>query len=499
MSKSLKSTSNSLLATASILYLLSACSPHPITQTQQGSSQNVDYQKWQDVHLDSLADMSIEALRQRTYASNLEVVHQLGQSADDQAYHRQFSADGTSPYSSYVLAYSSDGNRVYSRIDIPATPPPASGYPIVVFVHGWVGIDAAPDYNFSYTPDSSSAKVIDEFVDAGYLVLSPALRGHGTVNNLPAQGIEFLQAWDNASYISPMFYAIDVLNLMEGIDDLETIDWNSSGLSTQVLINKEKLHVIGHSQGADAALAVLAISGEGSSIQNTASSGSLWSGCFGPRFEQASIYGPMSTTLEAFMSGDGSWTGTAVGENGAVNPNFVFGWPPDWIGTVDTRSTEWTWQAQNWPIESVAQALEIKFSDMYDALNRGIADINGARFSITEDIAVKAEVTHDAEVELAMLKIGGFAYHEYLTEPLLLHHSDQDYYSPPDWNSDLSGRINQAGGQSWDFTYKGNTHSLGVSQHAWFSEPNVTAGLTIMVARDAALIEGTDPQSISYP
>jgi pimeloyl-ACP methyl ester carboxylesterase len=499
MRKSTKSTTKLLFIATNICCLLWACAPPPDTQDLQISHQKPDYQKWQDVHLDSLDDMSIDALRQRNYGSSLEVVHQLGQSAEDQAYHRHFSADGTQPYSSYVLAYSSDGNRIYSRLDVPATPAPAGGYPIVIFVHGWVGIDAAPGYNFSYAPDSSSAEVIDTFVDAGYLVVSPALRGHGTVNDVPAQGIEFLQAWDNASYISPMFYAIDVLNLMEGIDDLETIDWKGSGLSTQVLINKQKTHVLGHSQGADAALAVLAISGEGSSIQNPASSGSLWSGCFGPRFEQASIYGPMSTTLEAFMSGDGSWTGTATGKNGVVNPNFVFAWPSDWIGTLNTTSPEWTWQAQTWSIDSVNQALDDKFTEMYDALNRGVADLNDVSFSISKDTTVKAEVTHDKRVKLAMQKIGGFAYPEYLTEPLLLHHSDQDYYSIPRWNSDLAERINEAGGQSWDFTYKGNTHALGVSKYDWFTQGNVTAGLSTMIERDMKLIEGGDPSSIIFP
>jgi pimeloyl-ACP methyl ester carboxylesterase len=490
------------LALAAITCLsISACTALPDKPEQAANSQLPDYSKWQDIHLDSLADMSIEALRQRNYGSSLEVAQLLGNADTNSDYHQQFSKDGTPPYSSYVLAYSSDGNRIYSRADIPATAPPASGYPIVIFVHGWVGIDSAPDYNFNYTANSSSATVIDKFVDAGYLVLSPALRGHGTVNEVPAQGIEFLQAWDNASYISPMFYAIDILNLMEGIDDLETLDWNNPEPPNQptITIDKNRLHVIGHSQGADAALAVLAISGEGSSVNNPASSGSLWSGCFGPRFEQASIYGPMSTTLEAFMSGDGSWTGSAMGEDGVVNPNFIFAWPADWIGTVNTDSPEWSWQAQSWSTDSVKQALQDKFSDMYTAVNRGTADISDAVFSIAENSSGKAIVNHNAEVALAMQKIGGFAFTEFLTEPLLLHHSDQDYYSVPRWNSDLADRINRAGGKSWDFTYKGNTHSLGVSKYDWFKQGKVTPGLNTMVERDKAFIEGQDPNSIPFP
>ena len=501
MPRSRKGDTDPLALAAVVFLLTSACAPLPGKQEHSVNGQTVDYSKWQDIHLDSLADISIEALRKRNYDSSLEVVQVLGQADSNQPYHRKFSTDGTQPYPSYVLAYSSDGNRIYSRLDIPATAPPASGYPIVIFVHGWVGIDAAADYDFSYSIDSSSATVIDKFVDAGYLVLSPALRGHGTVNEVPAGGIEFLQAWDNASYISPMFYAIDVLNLMESIDDLETLDWKDSGPTNQpaITINKTQLHIMGHSQGADAALAVLAVSGEGSSIKNPASSGSLWSGCFGPRFEQASIYGPMSTTLQAFMSGDDSWTGSAIGKDGVVNPNFIFAWPADWIGTVDTDSAEWTWQAQAWSTATVEQALQDKFSDMYAAVNRGTADINEAGFSIREDASGKAVVHHNVGLERAMQKIGGFAYAEFLTEPLLLHHSDQDYYSIPAWNSDLAERINRAGGKSWNFTYKGNNHSLGVSKYDWFTQGTVTSGLNTMVERDKALIEGRDPKSISFP
>jgi pimeloyl-ACP methyl ester carboxylesterase len=490
------------LALAAITCLsISACTALPDKPDQLANSQLPDYSKWQDIQLDSLDDMSIETLRNRSYGSRLEVAQVLGRADDENPYQLKFSRDGTQPYPSYVLAYPSDGNRIYSRVDIPATPAPAPGYPVVVFVHGWVGIDAAPGYNFNYSTDSSSAEVIDKFVDAGYLVLSPALRGHGTVNDVPADGIEFLQAWDNASYISPMFYAIDILNLMESIDDLEQLEWRDSGLANQpeVTINKKQLHIVGHSQGADAALAVLAISGEGSSIRNRASSGSLWSGCFGPRFEQASIYGPMSTTLEAFMSGDGSWTGSATGKDGSVNPNFIFAWPSDWIGTVDTDSQEWTWQADSWSVGSVKHALQAKFSDMYEAVNRGVADLGDAGFSVSEDSTGKAVIQHDTRIENAMQKIGGFAYPQYLTEPLLLHHSDQDYYSIPAWNADLSDRINQAGGQSWDFTYKGNNHSLGVSQYDWFSNGDVKAGLSTMVDRDKTLIKGGDPASIPFP
>ncbi len=162
-----------------------------------------------------------------------------------------------------------------------------SGYPVLIFVHGWYGREAAPGFDFMYQPDSLYSRYIDAFVDAGFLVLSPALRGHGTVNGIPAEGIEFLDAWDNASYLSPIFYAIDVLNLLEGVQTLEAVDWADWDHAEPVRIDAGRIGIAGQSQGADAVLTALAVSGEGSTVRNTLAAGSIWSGCFGPRLEQA--------------------------------------------------------------------------------------------------------------------------------------------------------------------------------------------------------------------
>ena len=188
------------------------------------------------------------------------------------------------------------------------------------------------------------------------------------------------------------------------------------------------------------------------------------------------------------MSGDGNWTGSAIGRDGSVNPNFVFAWPPDWIGTLDTNSPEWTWQADNWKLKSVADSLQIKFSQMYDAVNENVADINDADFEIVIKNDGKAEVRHDSRIVEAMYKIGAYNSEQYLREPLLFHHSDQDYYSIPEWNAELSTRINAAGGNGIDYSYRGNTHSLTVSKHEWFSRKGTIEGLDIMIKRDLDLV-----------
>jgi dienelactone hydrolase len=460
-----------------------------------------EYSKWADVKLGSLDDLSVPTLRSRRYQSELKIEEQLGSENTDNDYSLRFSSDGSPAYNTYLASYRSDGNRIYTRIDVPASPVPEAGYPVVIFVHGWYGREAAPGFDFSYQADSQYSELIDTFVDAGYLVLYPGLRGHGTVRGIPADGIEFLEAWDNGSYLGPMWYAIDVLNLVEGLHSLEDTDWSKWGYKDRqtVRVDTSTIHITGTSQGGDVALTALAVSGEGSSIHNAFTSGSIWSGCFGPRFEQVKIYGPMATTLEAFMSGDGTWTGNPLGTDGSLNPNFVFAWPSDWIGTVDTASPGWTWQAQTWSVPTVAQALEMKFSEMYAAVNTNTSDIDSASFEVITGDSGKATVKHDPRIEEAMREIGGFHFSQFLTEPLLLHHSDQDYYSIPRWNANLSERVNAKGGRAVDFTYTGNNHSLLASKYAWFNQGEALAGFETMLARDLAMLRGEDPRRIHFP
>ena len=491
-----KLTTHTLALLGAAAVFLAACeapvSPVPATATTEESA----YQKWAGPQLDSLADLSVQALRARDYRSTLHPELNLGKSEAGSAYREFFSSDGTVPYDSYVVSYDSDGKRVYARVDLPARAPPPEGYPVLIFVHGWYGRQAAPGFDFMYQPDSLYSRYIDAFVDAGFLVLSPALRGHGTVNGIPAEGIEFLDAWDNASYLSPIFYAIDVLNLLEGVQTVEAIGWADWGHPAPVRIDTGHIGIAGQSQGADAVLTALAVSGEGSNVQNALAAGSIWSGCFGPRLEQAVIYGPMAATLEAFMSGDGTWTGSATGRDGSVNPNFVFGWPPDWIGTVDPTSPDWTWQADTWSVPTVAEVLQTRHGEMYRVINNQISDIDDAAFELVTATDGRVSVDHDPRIVSAMQAIDAYGHEEYLSEPLHLHHSDQDYYSIPRWNADLAARINAAGGHAADYLYPRNTHSLLVSDHRWFSPGETVAGLPYMIQRDLALFSGVPPASV---
>lgn len=408
-------------------------------------------------HLESLSQISIEALRERTFGSLLAIEKRLGKENHE----------------TLIASYTSDNLRVYSRIDVPSSARPEQGYPVVVLVHGWAGVEAAPASNFYLDDGSIYDEMIAAYVGAGFVVFTPGWRGHGTVNAVPADGIEFMHVWDNGSYLSPVFYAIDVLNLLDSLSTFRTAELDLSNIN-----------LVAHSQGGDVALIALAIAGEGSGVANRISAASIWSGCFPSRFTQLEIYEPMQKSAQAFLSGDGTWNGTSVGADGTVNNSFVFGYPSDWIGT--TNVADWTWQRDMFSMPTVADALSSKLAQMYGSINRYVADIDDAKYELRAAPDGNVLIIHDDRVRAAMAMIDAFYMEQYLTEELVLHHSDRDFYSFPGWNAELCHRVNVAGGTCHDFEYIGNTHSLGVSEFRWFSSAEAKPGFSQAIQRDIA-------------
>jgi len=434
----------------------------------------------------SLEPLTIDALRQRGFGSTLRVESDLSKSSAASDYAAKFFSDGKRPYVSTLASYRSDGLRLYARIDIPDAPPPPEGYPVIVFMHGWVGYDAAKEFHFSYTPASMYAEMIDAYAKAGFVVLTPGYRGHGTVNGVVADGRASMAAWDNATHVSPILYAIDTLNLIEGLKSLERIDWRQWGHGSRHLrLNLRRLSVSGHSQGGDVALIVLAVAGRGSRVVNRPQAGSIMSGTFPDRFAQVETFRPMEETAQSFLSGDGNWTGSAIGRNGSVNPHFIFGWPSDSIENVEPAT--WTWQNQKYAKASVREVVQAEYSEMYDRLREQVGDLRDAQFLVVaNDTAKGYAVNHDLRVWSIMQRLGAFQRAQLITARLSLHFPDRDYYSLPSWNHDLCGRISQTGGQCKAYEYPGNTHVLRLSKRGWFSPPGSQEAYRLIIERDLA-------------
>lgn len=379
----------------------------------------------------------------------------------------------------FFLEFESDGLRQFARIDTPDDV--GHKRPIVIFAHGWVGADNAPNYDFSLHGEGMYSRLIEAYRQAGFLVVTPGYRGHGVIEGQPAQGIEYLHAYDNGSYLSPMLYAIDVLNLTAALDEAGQIP---SPLGT-IQIDTNAIHLVGHSQGGDVALTAAAVTGDNANLSFEYNAVSIWAGCFTHRFLQAEMYGPMGSSLEAFISGDGSWNSTAVGSDGEVNPNFTFGWPADWIGTVDTSSDEWTWQEDAYG-SSRDEAIRARYDQMYEVLKaHQVIGSNVSYSTSTEND--RTEFHHPTEVQQFMSEMGGYDVPEWIKAPINFNFSDRDYYSIPEWNNDLSQRINQLGGQAHSYEYTGTNHSLEVSSRVWYSPEGTKDGFTQAIERDIQL------------
>ena len=434
-----------------------------------------------DTSIPSLNDLSLDALRARSYDSSLTLA------ADIDCPGRSEGAV------SQMLSYTSDGLSLYARAEVPTTPMPEGGYPVLIFAHGWIGIDGAPEYPFACNADAYYGPLVNAYADAGYVVLIPGYRGHGTVNGKPADGIDWMATWDNGTYLSPVFYAVDVLNILAAAPSFDALNLPAPGGTAR--IDLSQIHVLGHSQGGDVAAIVLGSVGGDAANGLTVASGSLWSGCYVDRFTQLATYGPMETAVQAFTAGDGSWNGTATGADGRVNPGFVFGYPPNWIGTTD--QSLWDWQKDYWTAPSTRAAVEAKLTEMYDTLNAKVADSPGYAYSI-EDLADGGfEVVHDPKLAEQMRAIGVFDLADRVSVPISVHSSDRDFYSFASWNSDFCDRVNAAGGTCRDFVYPANTHELQAAAEEWFSPPGTVPGFPLMVARDQALFDGGDPASVN--
>ncbi|MFN3214241.1 MAG: alpha/beta hydrolase family protein [Henriciella sp.] len=434
--------------------------------------------------LDRLSDLSIEALRSRAYGGGeLNVVARIDRDCTTQ----EASGDRSKPALRALATYSSEGHNVYARIDVPNSAPPETGYPVMIFAHGWVGAENAPDWHFACTTESSYGDiygdVINAWVDAGFVVLVPGYRGHGTVNGIPADGHGDMLAWDNGAYLMPSFYAVDVMNLMAISTRPGAIQiTGEDGVPQTAQVDASRMFINGHSQGGDVALTVLAAVGEGAASGLELAGGSIWAGNIADRFTQLATFEAMSTSPEAFLSGDGTWTGSATGEDGSSNPNFVFGFPPDWIGSPHPE--DWTWQVETFSAATVAEAMSAKATDMYSTLNARVREYGDLSWAIAVNAEGRDFVAHDPRLLAPIAQIGGTNAVPFLTELLHLHYSDRDYYSLPQWNEQLCADITAIGGTCQTYEYAGNTHSLGLSEHEWFSPPGSVAGHAQFIQND---------------
>lgn len=100
-----------------------------------------------------------------------------------------------SNYRRYLVSYLSDGLEIYALLTIPQGAKPKTGFPVIIFNHGYILPSA-------YKTTERYVAYVDAFARAGYIVIKPDYRGHGKSDGEATGG-----------YGSPD-YTIDVLNLV---------------------------------------------------------------------------------------------------------------------------------------------------------------------------------------------------------------------------------------------------------------------------------------------
>lgn len=122
-----------------------------------------------------------------------------------------------SNYNRSIVSYKSEGLKIYALLTVPLGDPPAGGWPVIVFNHGFIP-------PAEYQTAERYIAYADAFSRNGYIVLKSDYRGHGESEGKAGGG-----------YGSPD-YTIDILNAVSTIKKYKDVD-------------PERIGMWGHSMG----------------------------------------------------------------------------------------------------------------------------------------------------------------------------------------------------------------------------------------------------------
>lgn len=145
----------------------------------------------------TLHPLAIEAMRRRDYPGSDITIEQT--------------LDPGANYSRYIASYLSDGLKIYALLTVPYGDPPPTGWPVVVFNHGYI-----PPAQYRTT--ERYVAYVDAFARNGYIVIKSDYRGHGSS-----------EGQVGGAYSRPD-YVVDVLNALASIERFPGADPNRVGM-----------------------------------------------------------------------------------------------------------------------------------------------------------------------------------------------------------------------------------------------------------------------------
>jgi len=173
--------------------------------------------------------LQIDAMRARDYpGSDITIESVLDQGVN---------------YSRYYVSYLSDGLKIYALMTVPNGQKPSTGWPVVIFNHGYIPPDV-------YRTTERYINYVDQIARSGYIVFRSDYRGHdrseGTAGGVYTR--------DN--------YSIDVLNAVASMKRYSDADPNHIGMW-------------GHSMGGYITLRSMVVTGD-------IKAGVIWAGVVAP-------------------------------------------------------------------------------------------------------------------------------------------------------------------------------------------------------------------------
>ncbi len=150
-----------------------------------------------DLSFDEMHPLMVEKMRQQTYpGSDIVLEETLAPGAN---------------YDRYITSYQSDGLKIYALLTVPRGVKPATGWPVVIFNHGFI----PPEI---YRTTERYVAYVDGFARNGYIVFRSDYRGHG-----------FSEGEAGGSRGSPD-YTVDVLNAVASMKRYTDADPNRIGM-----------------------------------------------------------------------------------------------------------------------------------------------------------------------------------------------------------------------------------------------------------------------------
>lgn len=238
-----------------------------------------------------LHSLSIERMHQQAYPGSEIVIEQTLEPGAN--YHR------------YIASYQSEGLKIYALLTVPTGEKPESGWPVVVFNHGYI-----PPAQYRTT--ERYVAYVDAFARNGYIVFRSDYRGHGNSEGEARGG-----------YGTPA-YTIDVLNAVAAIKNYPDAD-------------PARIGMWGHSMGGQITLRSMVVSDD-------IKAGVIWAGV-------VAAYPDLITR----------WTRRGASAERSV-PSYVRRWRDDLIeeyGTPEENPEFWASISPNAFLEDLSGPIQL--------------------------------------------------------------------------------------------------------------------------------------------